>query len=890
MPSPLRRSTGSLKAFRNNAELTSNLKDQDEISLKHQDQHCEPENQEENPRQNSKDTCKGTNDNSDNIQDDDECIAVPSKGNVQPAKSLSETVLIRSSPTRRQRHETFARMPSAPVHGSNALLVGSSICSSSSPIGNRHTRRRATEPEQVLRDLPPRLRASSNAFSVTSPPAALMLAEDFELFLRSVQPLSNYTTSLHLSPSKAPYLSTINDLNLSIRNNLIETLYQIEPSEDKCEDDSDEVDREDTTESSQNFGIPVDKIVHTQGQLHSRVSEDQLQRSSHVSASQKLSSASSSNDSTKSSTSSKLFAMNMTLADAIRLSYAHNLGKFPSKCLREGRLCVEGRSKEYMVTLTEAGLSWWVPNSFFKSFKQRSLQLDTIVGATNDFTGVFTVHFYIKATSSSKIKLPLGKSNDGGGFVLPSPKKLSKKKESRRPTRREHGSISFRSVYSEDAVAWVEAIQLAVKWSARVPFKSTRNLLVVLNEPLDSYKSDNLWRQHKISLDIGRFNYEVIQTQTMEEMRALGRHFGGSTTAGNVSCSSSSSLNTSSKKSKYECILFIGPDRMVNCFYEGVLQQPQDDWKYLLATLPMAFLPITKRRHTGDEQGLFLSVDTVLYCILKRKYKKINTITYQTDAYPHVCVAFADIACGIASSNRASNTEATSPKSPCRSSFSGFVPSSSQYMYRSGTERSKSSSQVTINKLKQTYFFSNDKIADFKYVPASNSSSSISITKDPRGRKEQYHIDKLEEEEEEEEAQELHHIEFCSVYNRQVPHELKRWNGECMSVLDPGSDQVFDKEWKEPEKGCFFSMQVTSIKQQNHQPLFKLVVHRKQHPMSQLFSGKGRQPSWLRDEAKAVMIQHTNPTALRVDGHNLPLHIQEIRAQMTKNLIVLASE
>jgi hypothetical protein len=111
-----------------------------------------------------------------------------------------------------------------------------------------------------------------------------------------------------------------------------------------------------------------------------------------------------------------------------------------------------------------------------------------------------------------------------------------------------------------------------------------------------------------------------------------------------------------------------------------------------------------------------------------------------------------------------------------------------------------------------------------------------------------------------------------------------------MSVLDPGSDQVFDKEWKEPEKGCFFSMQVTSIKQQNHQPLFKLVVHRKQHPMSQLFSGKGRQPTWLRDEAKAVMIQHTNPTALRVDGYILPLHIQEIRAQMTKNLIVLASE
>ncbi|RLN95754.1 hypothetical protein BBJ28_00025245 [Nothophytophthora sp. Chile5] len=323
-----------------------------------------------------------------------------------------------------------------------------------------------------------------------------------------------------------------------------------------------------------------------------------------------------------------------------------------------------------------------------------------------------------------------------------------KGKQHRRLMRRYH-TVTMRFGNASTAATFAEALQQLVKWYARVPEEMTRRVKVVVNPHSGKRRGRKVWEQWKPLLELAGIQCDVEETKYSGHARDIG-----------------ASLDLSLK---YEAIVFVGGDGTVNEFMNGVFSREEDVWRSLVATTPVSLLCAGTDNAFGKGVGT-PTHEASVYCIIKRKIRPLDVMTCQAsndDGTTRLEFACTGVSYGIGS-DIAVESEATRWLGVHR------------YLYL---------------KVKRGIFAPHKHEAKISYV------LSDTTPTDPETGEQilRTYYDIMDDT-----AEDQHHVELCSVYDRSSDPEAKKWLGDAYSIFHPASEEKYAGKWQS------FSSELTS--------------------------------------------------------------------------------
>ncbi|RLN94902.1 hypothetical protein BBJ28_00009914 [Nothophytophthora sp. Chile5] len=175
--------------------------------------------------------------------------------------------------------------------------------------------------------------------------------------------------------------------------------------------------------------------------------------------------------------------------------------------------------------------------------------------------------------------------------------------------------VDFRCLETDVVDRWVSTIQELVRWQARAPpIAEKRMLKVVVNPHSGKRQARQIWQERvKPFLDLGNFEYVVEETTYGGHGADMGKSY--------------------SADDGFEALVFIGGDGTLCEFMNGLLSRPEHEWREIVATTPISLISAGTQNAFGTGAGI-PSVDSALYCILKRKMRPLDVITATAAADP----------------------------------------------------------------------------------------------------------------------------------------------------------------------------------------------------------------------------------------------------------------
>ncbi|TDH67618.1 hypothetical protein CCR75_006027 [Bremia lactucae] len=177
--------------------------------------------------------------------------------------------------------------------------------------------------------------------------------------------------------------------------------------------------------------------------------------------------------------------------------------------------------------------------------------------------------------------------------------------------------IDFHCLETEVMESWVGAIQELVRWQARSPPIGEKRLLkVVVNPHSGKRQARQIW-QEKVRpfLDLGNFKYVVEETTHSGHGTEMGKSY--------------------SSDDGFEALVFIGGDGTLCEFMNGLLTRPEHEWREIVASTPISLISAGTQNAFGTGAGI-PTVNSALYCIMKRKMRPLDVVTAISVANPEV--------------------------------------------------------------------------------------------------------------------------------------------------------------------------------------------------------------------------------------------------------------
>ncbi|KAE8973331.1 hypothetical protein PR003_g26891 [Phytophthora rubi] len=216
------------------------------------------------------------------------------------------------------------------------------------------------------------------------------------------------------------------------------------------------------------------------------------------------------------------------------------------------------------------------------------LPTDDVVGAELKTASSFRVHYFKKGRGS-------------GAKAL----------------RRTPKHVDFHCLETEVVDSWVAAIQELVRWQARAPPISEKRLLkVVVNPHSGKRQARRIWEDKvKPFLELGNFQCVVEETTHAGHGAEMGKSY--------------------SAEDGFEALVFIGGDGTLCEFMNGLLTRPEHEWREIVASTPISLISAGTQNAFGTGAGI-PTVNSALYCIMKRKMRPLDVVTAVSSANPEV--------------------------------------------------------------------------------------------------------------------------------------------------------------------------------------------------------------------------------------------------------------
>ncbi|EGZ06505.1 hypothetical protein PHYSODRAFT_566170 [Phytophthora sojae] len=177
--------------------------------------------------------------------------------------------------------------------------------------------------------------------------------------------------------------------------------------------------------------------------------------------------------------------------------------------------------------------------------------------------------------------------------------------------------VDFHCLETEVVDSWVAAIQELVRWQARAPPISEKRLLkVVVNPHSGKRQARRIWEEKvRPFLELGNFEYVVEETTHSGHGAEMGKEY--------------------SAEDGFEALVFIGGDGTLCEFMNGLLTRPEHEWREIVASTPISLISAGTQNAFGTGAGI-PTVNSALYCILKRKMRPLDVVTAVSSANPEV--------------------------------------------------------------------------------------------------------------------------------------------------------------------------------------------------------------------------------------------------------------
>ncbi|GMF34732.1 unnamed protein product [Phytophthora fragariaefolia] len=177
--------------------------------------------------------------------------------------------------------------------------------------------------------------------------------------------------------------------------------------------------------------------------------------------------------------------------------------------------------------------------------------------------------------------------------------------------------VDFHCLETDVVDSWVGAIQELVRWQARAPPISEKRLLkVVVNPHSGKRQARRIWEEKvKPYLELGNFEYVVEETTHAGHGAEMGKSY--------------------SAEDGFEALVFIGGDGTLCEFMNGLLTRPEHEWREIVASTPISLISAGTQNAFGTGAGI-PTVNSALYCILKRKMRPLDVVTAVSVANPEV--------------------------------------------------------------------------------------------------------------------------------------------------------------------------------------------------------------------------------------------------------------
>lgn len=412
--------------------------------------------------------------------------------------------------------------------------------------------------------------------------------------------------------------------------------------------------------------------------------------------------------------------------------------------------------------------------------------------------------------------------------------------------KRQYETLVLRFEVLEDARQWLRALQVLVKWSARVPVEATRKIKVVVNPHSGKRRGRQVWRKWHALLQLAGIECDVEETTYSGHARDIGASFDLS--------------------KKYEAMVFVGGDGTVNEFMNGVFSRPESEWRHLVATTPVSLICAGTDNAFGIGVGT-PSHEAAVYCIIKRKIRPLDVMAVEApgeDGGP----ARREFSCtGVSwgiGSDIAEESEATR--------WLGVY----RYMYL---------------KLKRGIFAPHRHECRVQYV------LSDDVPTDEKTGEQvlRTYFDIMDQD-----ADGQHHIEMCSVYDESEAYPDKQWLGDASAIYAPAREDKFADQWRRDE-GQFTTMGASNVyfeAKYSHPSDGNLdLIYSRKGSLKQSLDLAARYLAgdFLKAEivgyhkVKALVIDPISRTPLNVDGEVLPLP-GPFRIEVVPQLLCVLSE
>lgn len=410
------------------------------------------------------------------------------------------------------------------------------------------------------------------------------------------------------------------------------------------------------------------------------------------------------------------FSTAASARESVREMYSHRFREYPTECYRDAEVEIQVGPvwRKMRAEIHREGFSCVRTSVFRKKSKEIRVPNDDILGAT-------------LASGSQEMVLH---------YMLPGKGRHEKK------LKRQYKTVGVRFSDRKAAEQWTHAIQMLVKWLARVPLECSRKIKVVVNPHSGKRRGRQIYQKWKPLFELAGIQCDMEETKYSGHARDIGV-----------------SLDL---REKYEALVFVGGDGTVNEFMNGIFSREESEWRNVVATTPVSLLS------AGTDNAFGLGVGTPtheasVYCIIKRKIRPLDVITCEgerEDGTTHREYACCGISYGIG----------------------GDIAMESEKMRWMGIYR------YAFLKVKRGVFAPRRHEAKLKYVLAED------VETDPTSGNQvlRTYYDIADRD-----ARDQHHIELCSVYDDSTSE--KRWNGDASSIFHPASEEKYAGKWRSEE-------------------------------------------------------------------------------------------
>ncbi|KAF1334369.1 Agc akt protein kinase, partial [Globisporangium splendens] len=415
------------------------------------------------------------------------------------------------------------------------------------------------------------------------------------------------------------------------------------------------------------------------------------------------------------------FSTALSARESVREMYSHRFREYPSECYRNADVEIQMGPvwRKMHAEITRQGVSCMRTSVFRKKQKEMSIPNDNLLGATLNAEA---------DKAHNEVVLH---------YMLPGGGKHEKKLE------REYKTLHVRFATKQEAEEWVQAVQMLVKWLARVPFETQRKIKVVVNPHSGKRRGRQIYQKWKPLFEMAGIQCDMEETKYSGHARDIGV-----------------SLDL---REKYEALVFVGGDGTVNEFMNGIFSRDESEWRRVVATTPLSLLS------AGTDNAFGLGVGTPtheasVYCIIKRKIRPLDVVTIEgdrEDGTTHREYACCGISYGIG----------------------GDIAMESEKMRWMGIYR------YAYLKLKRGLLAPRPHHAKLKYVLAEDVPTNPST-----GNQELRTFYEIADQD----AQDQHHIELCSVYD-DSSNVCKEWSGDARALFQPASEEKYAGQWREEE-------------------------------------------------------------------------------------------